>query len=92
MSHRFQILCIKTVKSPEGLKLSQIGGKNPLGETWSLSLERAIDFMKSGEMEFFMTIEGKTYDFLLSETGEGYLAFASGSKDFSLVFNLPGCP
>ncbi|RIW13401.1 hypothetical protein D0X99_16655 [Algoriphagus lacus] len=92
MSHRFQILCIKTVKSPEGLKLSHIGGKNPLGETWSLTLEKANDFIKSGEMEFFITLEGKTYDFLVSGKGEGYLALASESKDFSLVYNLPGCP
>lgn len=92
MTNRFQILCIKTGKSLESPKLTHIGGKNPLGETWSLTVEKAFDLIKSGEIEFYITLEGKTYDFLVREEAEGYLVLTLDSKDLSLIFNLPECP
>lgn len=92
MSHRFQILCIKSGNSTDNPKLTHIGGKNQLGESWSLTVEKAIEHIKSGEMEFFLTYEGKTFDVIVSEASHDLLALRPGSKEFPLLSNLPNCP
>lgn len=91
MSIRFQILC-SSKQSINGKKvISQIGGRNPLGEVWSLRLEQAISEIQSGQWEFFINAKGKSYPINLIESPTGLILF-SDDNGVNLLLNLPDCP
>lgn len=91
MSIRYQILC-STEKISNGKKvISQIGGRNPLGEVWSLRLDQAISGIKRGQWEFFINAKGKSHliELIESETG---LSLCSDDIGDNLFLNLPDGP
>jgi hypothetical protein len=91
MTIRYQILCVSK-KSVGGIQtITHIGGKNPLGQLWSLGVEEAIEGIHSGKWDFFINHERNTYGIQINESEGGLktITFGSGTN---LLLDLPECP
>lgn len=91
MSIRYQILCSAKEKQFNKIIISHIGGKNPLGETWILKVEQAVEDMLAGNLEFFMNLNGQTYPIVISQN-QGEFELTSIGADKNLILELPDCP
>jgi hypothetical protein len=91
MAIKYQILCAvkKNLKGKE--ILVQIGGRNPLGEVWSLKIDQVIVGMKTGDLEFFMNHRGISYPIQLLESDDG-IELAALYEGRNLLMELPDCP
>lgn len=88
---RYQILC-SSKKTVDGERLiTQIGGRNPLGEVWILKVEQAIEGIQSGSFEFFLNKDGQSFPIHIIETEFGYQIRTSDSQR-NLILDLPDCP
>lgn len=92
MANRFQILCIRTKKTTEGSILTHIGGKNSLGEIWSLPVQKAINGLIKEELAFFITVDGKTYTVQLFDDSEDGCELWTVGTVCNLLLTLPSCP
>ena len=90
MNQRYQILCINDQNHPSENKLSFIGGKNPLGETWVLSVDQAIKGIESGKWEFFVNWEKQSFEIeiLLDPSNDKTLGTPKAPDRKNLLFLL----
>jgi hypothetical protein len=93
MIQRYQVLCINGLNNLFEGKLSFIGGKNPLGETWILSTERAIQEIESGKLEFYVNWEKESFEIeiLLDSDNQKSLGTPKAPNQENLLFQLPQC-
>lgn len=93
MNQRYQVLCINGLNNLFEGKLSFIGGKNPLGETWILSTERAIQEIESGKLEFYVNWEKQSFEIeiLLDPENQKSLGTPKAPNQENLLLRLPQC-
>jgi len=93
MNQRYQVSCINGLNNLFDEKLSFIGGKNHLGETWILSAERAIQEMESGKLEFYLNWEKQSFEIeiLMDSENQKSLGTPKAPKQENLLFRLPQC-
>lgn len=95
MTIQVEILCInKTDRFNAYERIRSIGGKNPNGERWRLSLNDAIEGLENGKWSFFVSSAGRTVSVVVatSHTGNKYLkTIADGDQPDNLL-SLPECP
>ncbi|WP_296618251.1 hypothetical protein [Marivirga sp.] len=91
MNHRFQILCATKKIANGELIITQIGGRNPLCQIWSLKVDQAIEGIQSGNWEFFINSEGKSYPVQLIESKLGKEIVTQGTNK-NLILDLPDLP
>ncbi|HSF54725.1 MAG TPA: hypothetical protein VLA71_13280 [Algoriphagus sp.] len=91
MPIKYQILCsCKAIEKGE-TAITHIGGRNPLGEVWSLKIEEVIEGIQSGKWEFFMNLGRNSYPVMLSESSIGFDLKSAGTEK-NLILELPDCP
>ena len=71
--------------------INSIGGRNPLGEAWSLKSEEVIEGIQSGEWESFMNLGKNSYPVIIIETANGPDLTTAGTEK-NLILELPDCP
>lgn len=91
MPIKYQILCSRKVLDLGMTVITHVGGRNPLGEVWSLKIEEVIEGIQSGKWEFFMNKDGKSYSVILIETTTGFELKTNGTEK-NLILELPDCP
>jgi hypothetical protein len=93
MNQRYQILCIKGQNHPNQNKLSFIGGKNPLGETWMLGVDQAIMGIESGKWEFYVNWEKESFEIEIQLDSENQKSLGTPKmpNQENLLFQLPQC-
>lgn len=91
MCIRYQIL-YSSKKLANGVEtITHIGGKNPLGEVWNIKVEQALIGLKSGNWEFFINANRKTYSVQIAETEFGIEVYSVGT-DRNLILELSDYP
>lgn len=91
MRIQYQILCSSKIKVKEVQTITHVGGRNPLGEVWSLKIEQVKTGIKNGEWEFFMNYRGISYPIHLVESEDG-TDIAALDNGKNLLLALPDCP
>ncbi len=93
MNQRYQILYINGLSHSNENKLSFIGGKNPFGETWVLSVDQAIKGMESGKWKFYVNREKKSFEIeiLFDSANQKSLGTPNAPDQENLLFLLPQC-
>lgn len=91
MSNRFQILYASKKIDNGELIITKIGGRNPLYQIWSLKLDQALEGIQSGNWEFFINSEGKSYPVQLIESKLGTEIGTQGTNK-NLIMELPDLP
>ncbi|WP_111672753.1 DUF3892 domain-containing protein [Algoriphagus litoralis] len=91
MPIKYQILCSRKAIDKGVTVITHIGGRNPLGEVWSLKVEEVIEGIQSGKWEFFMNLGRNSYPVILSEAVSGKI-LTTIEIDKNLLFELPDCP
>ncbi len=91
MCDRFQIL-FSSKKLDKGVEtVTHIGGKNSLGEIWSIKVEQAFEGFKSGNWEFFINQNRQTYNVEIQQSEQG-LKIRSVGTEKNLILELSDCP
>jgi len=91
MCDRFQIL-FSSKKLDKGEEtITHIGGRNVLGEVWSIKLEQAFEGFQSGNWEFFITTNMQTYDVEIQKSEQGLMISSMGTER-NLILELADCP
>jgi hypothetical protein len=91
MCDRFQIL-YSSKKMNKGVEtITHIGGKNSLGQIWSIKLEQAFDGFRSGNWEFFINMNRQTYRVEIQDSEHG-LEICSVGTEKNLILELLECP
>lgn len=91
MCDRFQIL-FSSKKLDKGEEtITHIGGRNVLGEVWSIKLEQAFEGFQSGNWAFFITTNRQTYDVEILKSEQG-LKICSVGTERNLILELADCP
>lgn len=91
MPIQYQILCSVKTNKKGIVKITLIGGRNPLGEVWSLKIEEVVEGIQTGKWEFFMNLGRHSYSILLSQSSAGFELTTAGT-DKNLLLELPDCP
>lgn len=91
MCDRFQIL-FSSKKLDKGVEtITHIGGKNSLGEIWSIKVEQAFEGFQSGNWEFFINQNRQTYNVDIQQSEQG-LKIRSVGTERNLILELSDCP
>ena len=95
MTDDIQIQCIN---KSDGLapheRIRSVGGKNPDGAGWKLSLARAIEGTKEGAWRFWTSGGGKNVWVVIAKTptGDEYLKTEADDIQPDNLLALPDCP
>lgn len=91
MPIKYQILCSRKVIDKGVSIITHVGGRNPLGEVWSLKIDEVIEGIQSGKWEFFMNLGRHSYPVIINESPTDY-ELQSAETDKNLILELPDCP
>lgn len=93
MKKRYQILCINDFSYSFEQKITFLGGKNPLGETWVLSVDQAIKGIESGKWEFYVNWEKQSFgiEILADSANDKTLGTPEAPDRKNLLLLLPQC-
>ncbi len=94
MAQRVQISCInKTNRQSPHERIQYIGGINPNGSRWKLSLTAAIQSIKDNEYSFFVNVAGNPVNVIIAKhTGYEYLKTENDGEQPNNLLSLPECP
>lgn len=94
MASRVQIQCInKTDRQSPHERIRNIGGINPDGSRWRLSLNDAIQYIKNGTYSFFVSVNGNSVNVIIARhTGYEYLKTENDGDQPNNLLSLPECP
>lgn len=91
MCIRYQILC-SSKRVDKGVEIiTHIGGRNSLGEIWSIKVEQAFEGFQSGNWEFFVNINRQTFPVEIQKSELG-LKISSVGTEKNLILELSDCP
>lgn len=94
MASKVQIQCInKTDRQSPHERIRNIGGINPDGSRWRLTLSDAIQYIKNGTYSFFVSVNGRSVDVIIARhTGYEYLKTENDGDQPNNLLSLPECP
>jgi len=95
MADNVRISCInKTNRLTAHERIRNIGGVNPNGTRWKLSLEEAIVGIESGKWNFYVSVNGQTVWVVVAKSAAGnkYLKTTSDGEQPNNLLSLPECP
>lgn len=95
MADNVRISCInKTNRLSAHERIRNIGGVNPNGTIWKLSLEEAIVGIESGKWNFYVSVNGQTVWVVVAKSAAGnkYLKTTSDGEQPNNLLSLPECP
>ncbi len=94
MSVNVQITCIsKTDRNSPHERIARVGGINPDGQRWSLSLDEAIRADERGDYKFYANVNGKSVWVKVVESASGnkYLKTDGDGQQENNLLSLPEC-
>jgi hypothetical protein len=94
MADNIRIQCInKSDRMSAHERITFIGGINPDGIRWKLSLDQAIQGIESGQWRFFVSVNNDTVWVIVatSASGHKYLKTQSDGDQPNNLLSLPEC-
>lgn len=90
---RHEIKCInKSNRFNPHERIDSIGGLNPNGTRWRISLERAIEGIESGKWSFYVNANGAFINVIISvHNGRKYLKTVNDGLEPNNLLSLPEC-
>ena len=95
MAVKVQIQCInKTPRQNPHERISHVGGVNPDGTRWKLTLDEAIRGVEAGKWDFFVKVAGKEVKVIVAKSAAGhkYLKTENDGEQPNNLLSLPECP
>lgn len=95
MADSVQIGCInKTNRLDAHERIQKIGGVNPNGSRWTLSLDDAIAAIEAGKWRFYVSVKGQSVwvEIAVSAAGNKYLKTTADGLQPDNLLSLPECP
>jgi hypothetical protein len=92
MACSYEVTCV-TRSSQRGPDVTHLGGQNPLGRSWRVSLKEAIDGIITGKWSFFVTVGGVKRNLVVavSSMGSKYLKTDIDPNRPEILLSLPEC-
>lgn len=95
MADKIEIKCInKSDRMNAHERIKSIGGVNPNGTRWKLSLEEAIRGIEAGKWTFYVHVGGAPVNVIVavSASGNKYLKTVNDGEQPNNLLSLPECP
>ena len=94
MSTWHEITCVtRTSHADPALQITHVGGPNPKGRGWRLTLDEAIEGMLSGRWAFFVMKGPQRLNLIVAVSHQGY-RYIKSENDNSVpetLLKLPDC-
>lgn len=94
MAENVVVKCVKkTNRTDPHERIHSIGGINPNGERWYLTLIQAIAGIEAGKWKFYTSVAGKSvWVVIATHNGNKYLKTEADSIHTNNLLSLPECP
>lgn len=95
MSIEVQIHCInKSDRHAADERIKNVGGINPDGKRWKLTVDEAIAGIEAGKWSFYTMEAGRKVRVIISESASGrkYLKTENDGEQPNNLLSLPECP
>jgi hypothetical protein len=95
MAERHQILCVKkSDRQNPHERITNIGGKNSDGNSWSITQSDAIGGIETGKWQFYVTNSGNLVNVIVatSRFGHKYIKTTNDGEHPNNLLSLPECP
>jgi len=94
MADNIEVKCInKTNRTDPHERISHIGGVNPGGDRWRLTVDQAIAGIESGKWQFYTSVNGKSvWVVVATHNGRKYLKTEADGIHPNNLLALPECP
>lgn len=94
MADNVEVKCInKTNRTDPHERISHIGGINPDGKRWKLTVDEAIAGIESGKWQFYTSVNGKSvWVVIATHNGRKYLKTEADGAQQNNLLSLQECP